>query len=348
VVKPHITVMIDYNDLTAALTGTGPLTNPGGSSGTAGTASTAGSAGLGGLGLLGGTTGTGDLVYGDRLSASAVRRLACDAGILPIVLGSDSRPLDVGTEQRFVTEAMRLALNARDKGCVICGAPPIQCDAHHIVHWAVGGPTSLDNLVLMCKHDHRDTHNGYWDVSITDGVVRVARPGWADPKPARLHHPPPAKPAPPAATAAAGAASAAASAASEPAIGPPPEQASTARGPGGPGGPGSPGAADPADAAVAADPFWPDDPLPPTTTAARPASPARAWPHTGDTAWTTPDETAWTSPDETARLNPWGDEPDQTTPSGQTTSSGQAPARSDPATWTSPWGDEDEKSAPGP
>jgi hypothetical protein len=221
---------------------------------------------------------------------------------------------------------------------VICGAPPIQCDAHHIVHWALGGPTSLDNLVLMCKHDHRDTHNGYWDVSITDGVVKVARPDWADPKPARLHHPPPAKPAaePPAA---------AGPAAAAPALGTPPAPGSTARGPGAP---GSPGTADCTDAADAADPFWPDDPLPPTTTAARTPGPARAWPHTGDTAWTSPDQTARTSPDETARLNPWGDEPDQTTPSDQTTSSGQTPARSDPATWTSPWGDEDEKSAPGP
>jgi hypothetical protein len=209
--------------------------------------------------------------------------------------------LDVGTEQRFVTDAMRLALNARDKGCVICGAPPIQCDAHHIVHWALGGPTSLDNLVLMCKHDHRDTHHGYWDVAITDGVVRVTRPGWADPRPARLRHPRPAKPPPAAASAAA------------PRPGTPPAPA------------------DPAD------PFWPDDDsLPPTTITTRTPSPARAWPHTGDTTWTTPDDTA--------RLNPWGDEPDQATPSAQT------PPRthSDPATWTSPWGDEPDNSAPGP
>jgi hypothetical protein len=113
-VKPHISVTIDYHDLVAALTtNTGPLANTGANS--TGTGGNGTGPGLGGLGLLGGTTGTGDLVYGDRLSASAVRRLACDAGILPIVLGSDSRPLDVGTEQRFVTDAMRLALNARTR-----------------------------------------------------------------------------------------------------------------------------------------------------------------------------------------------------------------------------------------
>ncbi len=107
-IKPHITVTIDLEDLKTA-------------------------------------SGTGDLVHGDSLSAAAVRRLACDAGIIPLVLGSNSEPLDVGTEERFVTRALRRALNARDKGCVICGAPPAMCEAHHVIHWADGGPTSLDN-----------------------------------------------------------------------------------------------------------------------------------------------------------------------------------------------------------
>jgi hypothetical protein len=113
-IKPHITVTIDLDDLRTG-------------------------------------TGTGDLVYGDCLSAAAVRRLACDAGVIPIVLGSNSEPLDVGTEHRYVTRAIRQALNARDKGCVICGAPPAMTEAHHIIHWSNGGPTSLDNLVLLCK-----------------------------------------------------------------------------------------------------------------------------------------------------------------------------------------------------
>ena len=59
----------------------------------------------------------------------------------PIVLGSKSQPLDVGTSERFVTRAMRRALNVRDKGCVVCGAPPIQCEAHHLIHWIDGGVT---------------------------------------------------------------------------------------------------------------------------------------------------------------------------------------------------------------
>ncbi|WP_165956771.1 HNH endonuclease signature motif containing protein [Kribbella antibiotica] len=148
---PHLTVTIDFDDLKAA---------------------------------LGDTTGAvGELVFGNNLSASAVRLLACDAAILPIVLGGDSQPLDVGTEQRFVNRYMRRALIKRDKGCVVCKAPPWMCHAHHIIHWANGGPTSMQNLVLLCASHHRAVHAGQWAVSITGGVVEVTRPSWADPSP---------------------------------------------------------------------------------------------------------------------------------------------------------------------
>ena len=125
----------------------------------------------------------GELVFGSNLSAAAVRRMACDAAILPIVLGSNSQPLDVGTEQRFATGPIRRALINRDKGCVICKAPPPHCHAHHIVHWADGGPTSIDNLALFCGHDHDAVHKGIYTVTITDGIVQVTRPTWADPSP---------------------------------------------------------------------------------------------------------------------------------------------------------------------
>jgi hypothetical protein len=130
-------------------------------------------------------SGMGELVFGDNLSAAAVRRLACDSGVLPVVLGSNSQPLDVGMKKRFVTDPIRNALIARDKGCVICGAPPIMCDAHHIVHWTDGGPTSLANLALFCKLHHREIHHGLWSVTITDGIPQISRPPWADRTPGR-------------------------------------------------------------------------------------------------------------------------------------------------------------------
>ncbi|MEV0796696.1 DUF222 domain-containing protein [Kribbella sp. NPDC050281] len=132
---------------------------------------------------------TGEVVYGDNLSAAAIRRLACDAKIIPLVLGSHSEPLDVGRAERLVNRAMRRALNARDKGCVVCGAPPIQCDAHHVRSWIDGGPTAVSNLVLLCRRHHIDLHAGDWTITITDGVVHVSRPTWADPPPIRTATP---------------------------------------------------------------------------------------------------------------------------------------------------------------
>src|SRR3954452_3211576 len=142
----------------------------------------------------------GDTVYGDGLSAATIRRLACDARIIPLVLGSHSEPLDVGRSERLVTKALRRALNAREKGCVVCGAPPIRCDAHHLLSWIDGGATKISNLALLCRRHHIDLHAGDWTITIFNGTVHVARPTWADPLPAHAgHHPqlaPPRRPEP--------------------------------------------------------------------------------------------------------------------------------------------------------
>ncbi len=128
---------------------------------------------------------TGGLVYGDRLSAATIRRLACDAKIIPLLLGSKSEPLDVGRAERLITRGMRRALNHRDKGCVVCGAPPVMCDAHHLTSWIDGGVTAVRNLVLLCRRHHSDLHLGHWQITIVDGEVRVSQPGWANPPPHR-------------------------------------------------------------------------------------------------------------------------------------------------------------------
>jgi hypothetical protein len=139
----------------------------------------------------------GELVFGHNLSAAAVRLLACDAAVLPIVLGSDSQPLDVGMEYRFVTRPIRRALNRRDKGCVICKAPPSHCHAHHVIHWIDGGPTSITNLALLCGAHHRAVHAGHWSITITNGIVRITRPHWTIPTPGRLTMPSPHPGTPP-------------------------------------------------------------------------------------------------------------------------------------------------------
>jgi hypothetical protein len=94
------------------------------------------------------------------ISAEAARRLACDAGISRVITNGDSQPLDVGRRTRTVPPAIRRALVVRDGGCVApgCDRPPRWTDAHHIVHWVDGGPTSLDNLELLCRRHHRMAH----------------------------------------------------------------------------------------------------------------------------------------------------------------------------------------------
>ncbi len=136
-------------------------------------------------------TSSGEMIFGEPLPAREVRRIACDAGVIPIVLGSASEPLDVGREHRLVTPALRRALIARDSGCVIpgCGAPPGHCDAHHLIHWADGGTTSIDNLVLVCPTHHRAIHRRTWTVTITNNRVHITRPTWTNPNAVRPCHP---------------------------------------------------------------------------------------------------------------------------------------------------------------
>ncbi|WP_298805992.1 HNH endonuclease signature motif containing protein [uncultured Pseudokineococcus sp.] len=139
--------------------------------------------------LTGEVAGAGLLVDDAPLSAGAVRRLACDAEVVPVVLGSRSEPLDVGRAAYTVTPAQRRALAIRDRGCIApgCGAPVSRTHAHHVVHWADGGPTDLSNLALVCGHDHRRVHTGALVAHLVDGRPVITRAG--DPPPATA--PPP-------------------------------------------------------------------------------------------------------------------------------------------------------------
>ncbi|MFG1839839.1 DUF222 domain-containing protein [Micromonospora sp. NPDC049175] len=137
--------------------------------------------------------GTAALDTGLHLSAEAVRRLACDASILPAVLGGGSQILDVGRQRRLITGPLRRALVLRDRGCAFpgCDRPPRWCDGHHIRHWADGGVTSLANAVLLCGHHHRHVHHGDWMVRLGgDGHPEFVPPAWLDPNqiPRRNHY----------------------------------------------------------------------------------------------------------------------------------------------------------------
>jgi hypothetical protein len=127
--------------------------------------------------------GAGQLDTGERLSPEQVRRLACDAHLIPMVLGGDGQILDVGQARRLFTGPLRRALAVRDGGCAFpgCDRPPRWCDAHHIQAWTAGGKTALNNGVLLCGYHHRLIHRGEWEVRLgTDGMPEFIPPYYVD------------------------------------------------------------------------------------------------------------------------------------------------------------------------
>jgi Domain of unknown function (DUF222) len=110
---------------------------------------------------LTGGLGPATLDTGERISASLARRLACEAGIIPVVLGGRGEVLDVGRRTRFHTTPMRTALTVRDQGCTAegCDAPPALCHAHHDQPWSQGGDTSVSNGRLLCPRHHARAHD---------------------------------------------------------------------------------------------------------------------------------------------------------------------------------------------
>ena len=108
-------------------------------------------------------TGAAELEGVAPVTADTARRIVCDASITRVVTRGRSEVLDVGRTTSVVPLAMRMALIVRDEGCAFpgCDRPQQWCDAHHVVHWADGGETKLDNLVLLCRPHHRMLHKGF-------------------------------------------------------------------------------------------------------------------------------------------------------------------------------------------
>ncbi|MFW5473031.1 DUF222 domain-containing protein [Knoellia sp. CPCC 206450] len=115
-----------------------------------------GRAGVPGCGVVLGSRAAGTL-----LSAGTVRRLACDADVIPVVLGAHGEVLDVGRAARLFTRGQRRALTHRDGGCTWpgCDAPAAWVRAHHLVHWVDGGRSDLGNAALLCQRHHTHVHD---------------------------------------------------------------------------------------------------------------------------------------------------------------------------------------------
>ena len=123
--------------------------------------------------------GVATVETGHRISAGEARRLACQAGIIPMVLGGDSIPLDVGRERRFFSKHQRIALDHSYGGCAgeSCDLPPSRVEYHHTNPWHGHGKTNLrDGLPLCPPHHHMADHPELWDMRrLPNGAIRFTR-----------------------------------------------------------------------------------------------------------------------------------------------------------------------------
>ncbi|SDL73519.1 HNH endonuclease signature motif containing protein, partial [Arthrobacter sp. ok362] len=175
--RPQVMVTIDYRDLLTRLqdsTGATPETIPAGFRRSPGPA------------------GTGALLFTGSVTASTVRKIACDADIIPVLLGGEGRILDVGRASRIFPPHIRKALIARDQGCAFpgCTIPAPWCEAHHITYWSRGGTTGTDNGTLLCTHHHHLIHKEQWTIQLRSGIPWFIPPPHIDPrqKPRRNHY----------------------------------------------------------------------------------------------------------------------------------------------------------------
>ncbi|WP_454810826.1 DUF222 domain-containing protein [Paenarthrobacter nitroguajacolicus] len=172
--RPQLTVTIDHRDLFEQLTHN---SRPGDH---------------GNTGAAGNRLSTGTATFTGPIHPNTIRKIACDADIIPVLLGSDSRVLDIGRTTRIFPPHIRKAITARDGGCAFpdCTIPAPWCEAHHTTYWSHGGTTSTNNGTLLCSHHHHLIHKEQWRIDITTGVPWFIPPPHLDPQqtPRRNHH----------------------------------------------------------------------------------------------------------------------------------------------------------------
>jgi hypothetical protein len=124
------------------------------------------------------TAGRCEIEGGPSIPAETVRRLSCDASLIRVLEDAQGQPLDVGRKTRSIPPAIRRALNTRDGGCRFPGCTHQRyLDAHHIEHWADGGQTKLQNLLTLCRWQHRLVHEGEVLIETqADGGCRFLHP----------------------------------------------------------------------------------------------------------------------------------------------------------------------------
>jgi len=154
-------------------------------------AATAAQSGGRGAGRAGGVAVLG---HGQPVSVARLLALAGEAEVIPVIFHDRGGVLAYGRGRRLASRGQRLALAARDGGCCFpgCDRPAAWTEVHHVIEWAAGGSTDLDNQCLLCRYHHRHFAPAGWQVRITDGVPEWIPPPWLDPqqRPRRntVHH----------------------------------------------------------------------------------------------------------------------------------------------------------------
>ncbi|MBG0739150.1 DUF222 domain-containing protein [Paeniglutamicibacter antarcticus] len=125
----------------------------------------------------------GQFMFSGAVSAENVRELACNADLIPVVLGGAGEVLNQGRARRLHTKAQRLALIARDKGCTRpgCTMPAAWTECHHVKFWENNGPTSVQEGALVCTYDHHLVHEGLWKILMKQGIPYWLAPPEIDP-----------------------------------------------------------------------------------------------------------------------------------------------------------------------
>jgi hypothetical protein len=121
--------------------------------------------------LQGRCRGAGLTMDGEILTTDTVRRMACDAQLIPMVLGSRGEVLEQGMAERLFTSAQIRHLWMRDRHCTFpgCSKPAAWTDAHHLIHWADDGPTDVWNAALLCRAHHTVVHHHRYAGEVVDG-----------------------------------------------------------------------------------------------------------------------------------------------------------------------------------
>ncbi|MCP4963458.1 MAG: DUF222 domain-containing protein, partial [Actinomycetia bacterium] len=127
------------------------------------------------LDTVAGQLDNGRLANATPVPAHEIARLACEADIVPALFNTKNQPLWLGRSTRLATPAQRIAVIARDQGCIACGAAPEWCQVHHIDWWTRGGPTDIDRLCLLCSTHHHLVHEEHAEITATDTGFQLHR-----------------------------------------------------------------------------------------------------------------------------------------------------------------------------